>query len=99
MNVGESKKRSALPYEDAKMIINRFEISGKEKFAELHKHGKIPEGIPANPHRVYKEKGFSWYDFLGNESPGSFLSFREERKIVRSLGISGKDVYQKLFKQ
>jgi hypothetical protein len=93
------KKGSALPYQEAKTIIHKLKIAGKEKYIELHKQGKIPEGIPVGPHRIYKDEGFSWHDFLGHESPHPFLPFKEARKIARSLSIGGRDVYQELFKQ
>lgn len=93
------KKGSAVPYEEAKMIIHTYKISGKEKFAELHKQGKIPEDIPAGPDRVYKDEGFSWPDFLGHNNRTKPLPFKEARKIARSLGIIGKEEYQELHRQ
>ena len=100
------KRFDWLSFEDAKKIIQKLEIPNGETFGILHKEGKIPKGIPATPHDVYKNKGWNgWPDFLGNEknivynTTRNFLSFKEARRIVRTLGIKSEKEYRTLGKQ
>ena len=53
--------------------------------------------MPRSPSDTYKNKGWvNWYDYLGNEPPTKPLPFKEAIKIVRKLGIKGKEEYQRL---
>jgi hypothetical protein len=100
------KKFDWLSYEDAKKIVQKLKIPNGETFGILHTEGKIPKGIPATPHDVYKNKGWNgWPDFLGNENnivyntKRKLLPFKEARNIVRSLGIESEKEYRRLGKQ
>lgn len=100
------KRFDWLSFEDAKKIIRKLEIPNGETFGILHREGKISKGIPATPHDVYKNKGWNgWPDFLGNENnivyntTRKFLSFKEARRIIRTLGIKSEKEYRRLGKQ
>lgn len=100
------KRFNWLSFEDAKKIIQKLEIPNGETFGILHREGKLPKGIPATPHDVYKNKGWNGMpDFLGNDKNAvynttqEFLSFKEARRIVRTLGIKSEKEYRRLGKQ
>jgi hypothetical protein len=100
------KKFDWLSFEDARKTIQKLEIPNGETFGILHREGKLPKGIPATPHDVYKNKGWNGFpDFLGNDkntvynTTRKFLSFKEARRIIRTLGIKSEKEYRRLGKQ
>jgi len=60
-----------LPFEEARKIVRidvkKYGISGWNKWQNDYvKNNKIPDNIPRQPHRAYKNKGWvSWGDWLG----------------------------------
>lgn len=98
------KRFDWLSYEEAKKIIQKLKIRDGGTFGRLHREGKIPKGIPATPHDVYKDEGWtSWPDFLGNGNivynKKELLPFKEARRIIRTLGIKSEKEYRILRKQ
>ena len=60
-----TRKRQFLPYKDACKFARKL---GLESQSEWHKYFKDrkPQGIPSNPQRTYRNKGWkSWPDWLG----------------------------------
>jgi hypothetical protein len=58
------QRGSALPYNEVKKILIPLKLSGQKEFLELHKQGKLPNGVPRSPKAVYRNKGWnSWPDF------------------------------------
>jgi superfamily II DNA or RNA helicase len=59
---------------------------------QLPEKGKLPEDIPTNPHRTYKNKGWKGFgDWLGTGNMAthlrSFRPFEEAREFVHGLGL------------
>ena len=84
--------RQFASFKEAKKTLWSFNITSRKEFRSLIKSGKIPENIPTNPSRVYKDcKGWiSEGDFVGYNKgfeKTSFLSFNEARDYVRKLKI------------
>lgn len=88
-------------YEKTREIIKGLNIPGKDKFLELSKQGRLPKGIPRDPHDTYKNKGWiSWPDFLGYEPKFTrALPFKEARKIARTLGCKSSTEYYNLYRE
>ena len=100
------KRFDWLSYEEAKKIIQKLKIRDGGTFGRLHREGKIPKGIPATPHDVYKDEGWNgWPDFLGNDKNSVYsttrelLSFKDARRIIRTLGIKTEKEYRILGKR
>ena len=88
-------------YDEAKIIIHKLKIKGKENFFKL---GKLPKGIPKDPPNTYKKQGtwISWGDFLGTGTVAhqnkEFLSYDQAKKVIHKLKIPSRDAYTKLDK-
>ena len=78
-------------YDEAKIIIHKLKIKGKENFFKLD---KLPKGIPKDPHKKYKTEGtwISWGDFLGTGTVA-------QTKLVFLSVEKSKPMYKKLFKE
>jgi|SRR5215208_6838361 len=62
------KPGSALPYEQAKKIIQRLNIPDQNTFYQLSKQRKLPKSIHRKPGKKYKDEGWIGFpDFLGDE--------------------------------
>jgi superfamily II DNA or RNA helicase len=55
----------------------------------------LPENIPRQPHRKYKNQGWvSWNDWLGyGDRKSQYRSFKEARRFARSLGITKRETW------
>ena len=65
------KNKKWKPYKTAKQLIRKVrpKIKGYSQFLVLSKKGKLPKGVPSDPARVYKNKGWEgWKVFLGYKS-------------------------------
>jgi hypothetical protein len=61
-------KGNKLDYDQAKKIISPFKIRSSVSWREFVKSDEMPQNVPANPDREYKNKGWKgWADFLGKE--------------------------------
>jgi hypothetical protein len=80
----QMKPGSALSYEEAKKIIQRLNIPSQKTFHQLSKQKKLPKGIPGNPRKKYKGKGWiDGADFLGFEDQG--WTVRRIKELWRGL--------------
>lgn len=102
-NKGRSKKEF-LPYEEAKKWMQRLKIQNLPEFQKLSKSKKLPRGIPAKPHTVYKGKGWEGLpDFLGyprkRVDPQSMISYEDAKKVIQQLRLKNTKKYYELSKQ
>ena len=55
-------------FESAKLMLKKLNIQNTDDWKRLRKLNKIPNSIPSNPDKKYKDKGWKgWADFLGKE--------------------------------
>jgi superfamily II DNA or RNA helicase len=110
--LGNRPRRDFLPFQKARKVARSLKIKNRAEWMRRSKAGKIPENLPINPKRVYKEwKG--WHDFLGNPKPKpapkktpkpppkkrpEFVSFKRARKIAETKGIESKSQWIKLVR-
>ena len=78
-----------LPFEEARRIVRRI---GLRSWREWSKSGKRPSNIPAAPHQVFRNAGWtSWPDWMGYGEGRVFkeemLPFKAARRIVRGIGL------------
>jgi superfamily II DNA or RNA helicase len=63
-------------FDEAKLLAVSLKLSSQTEWQEFCRSGKKPIGIPANPHRSYKDKGWNgWADFLGYKGVLNKLHF------------------------
>jgi hypothetical protein len=73
-----------LPYQEAKKIIQSLKVTNQKQFQKLSSQKKLPKGIPGNPARIYRGKGWSdWANFLGREDVG--WSVRRIKELLSDL--------------
>ena len=78
-------------FDDAKIYASKLGYSTRKDWYEYWKFNKRPSDIPYQVNIVYKEKGWNgWKDFFGN----GYLSFKEAKKIVSSLGLKNQKEWQ-----
>jgi hypothetical protein len=70
-----------LSFEEAGDKVRPLKISSSREYMRLFKQNKLPRGLPSNPPKMYKNKGWiGWPEFLGYERDkiirGSALPFR-----------------------
>jgi len=88
-----------LPFEEARKFSHSLKLKTAEQWAKYSKSGKKPDDIPANPSRVYKNKGWiSWGDWMGTGFVASkkrkYRIFQEARRFVRSLKIKNESEWR-----
>ena len=93
------RKDSYMPFERARDVVRALGFTSSSDWNAFCRERNLDiespwNLIPSNPHKVYKENGWSgWPDFLGYR-PGkrgsgqSFRSYRDARSFARSLKLS-----------
>lgn len=92
-----------LEYNAAKKFIQTLakdsEITTSQQWRVYAAGGFRPENIPANPERVYKDKGWkNWPDFLGTGRAPRMLTYIEAKKHVSKLRLLTHTDYKKWAK-
>lgn len=65
-----SRKNNFIDYFEALKIVHKLNLKSNTYWRIYCKSGDKPENIPANPDRIYKNKGWTnWENWLGNEIP------------------------------
>ena len=89
-----------LPFEEARTIVQRFELKGVKEWQEWRKSGQRPANIPSSPERTYRGKGWvSYMDWLGFEGKagakkGDYLPYETARALVRGHNLKSKTEWE-----
>lgn len=91
-----------LSYEQAKEIVKKFNLTGKDKWVKFIKLKKLPPTIPSTPERYYKNKGWKgWGDWLGTgriaNQNKKYWSFEKSRLFIQNLNLKNRDEFIKLI--
>jgi hypothetical protein len=84
-----------LPFEQAR---SKVRSKGLKSFIEFKNYMKSekPTGIPSDPHRVYKNKGWiNYFDFLGFQRSRIWRPFPEAKEYVQNQNLLTKKEYGK----
>ena len=86
------KYKKWMSFEKARTIVQKLGLKNMDEYKKEWNAGKIPENIPANPDKVYQNKGWeSNGDWLGTgtistrEKSQSFLSAKEAKPVLKKL--------------
>lgn len=87
-----------LPFKDARNFARLLGLEYKEQWEDIYVKGlysdkkPLPENIPKNPDRIYKNTGWrDWSDWLIEPNKKKeYLSFFEAREFVRSLRLKDR---------
>jgi len=92
--------REYWPYEKAREYVHKLGINGQKEWRTFTKTSKLPKEIPADPHKVYQNKGWiSYGDWLGTGTIApklrEYWKFEKARDYVQKLELKNtKDWYQ-----
>jgi very-short-patch-repair endonuclease len=83
-----------LNYDDAKKIINKFNIRSQSEWYKLCKLGKIPKNIPKTPNKLYND-WVSWNEWLGHKTTThkKFLPYIKAIDYIKNLGLTSLNEY------
>lgn len=98
-----SPLRRYMSFIDARDFVHSLKLKGQSEWNEYCKSGKLPKSIPSNPHKKYKEAGWTnMGDWLGTGNMSnrlkSFRPFLEARKFVQSLKLKGESDWRQYSK-
>jgi SNF2-related domain/Phage-integrase repeat unit len=83
--------RNFLPFEEARECVRKLGLKTSKEWREYCQSGKLPNYIPTNPAKKYKNDWINIGDWLGTgnipNKDRRFLPFEEARECVRKLGL------------
>lgn len=81
--------KNYVSYDEAKLFTIQLGLKKSKEWKEYCKNNTLPKGIPSDPYRTYKEKGWKgWEDFLVvNKKTPIFVPYEEAQEYVRLLNI------------
>jgi superfamily II DNA or RNA helicase len=90
-----NNKRVYRSFEEARKFVRSLKLKEGKAWFEWAKSGEKPDDIPANPAKIYEDKGWeSMGDWLGTGKISNFKrvyrTFEEARKFARSLKLQGQ---------
>lgn len=90
------KKTTEHPiYEEAQRIVSEAGIKSQSEYWKTYKN----LGLPVNPARFYKDKGWiNWYEFLSKKKY-SFPTYEEAQRRVQVKGIKSSTEYFLSYKE
>jgi hypothetical protein len=102
--LGIGRKAPPLPFEEAKKIVQSWELKDRNEFRSYAKKEGLPDGIPAGASRTYEGKEWKgWGDFLGTGRQlyrrFQCLPFEEAKKIVHSWGLKDRTEFRSYAKE
>ena len=85
-----------IEFNEAKKLVISYGFGSADEY--LAKYKTLPGGLPAVPHKIYKDKGWSgWPDFLGKKKKihrrKEFVSFYKARSLCRRYKILNHKEY------
>lgn len=96
-------KRSFLPFKEARKFSRALKLKNWKEWRQYSVDKKIPDNIPANPHHVYKNKGWvsmgDWLDTgrIANQFK-SFTNYKNASKYAVSLNLKSKSEWRTFLK-
>ena len=87
-----NKNRKFLPYQKARQYVHKLGLKSQKYWRKFIKSGKLPENIPKDPGKSYKNKGWKGMgDWLGTGTLAPkdrmYRPFNEAKKFVHSLKL------------
>jgi SAM-dependent methyltransferase len=91
-NTIAAQNRIFRAFQEARTFVHSLGLKDKDEWVAWSKSADKPEDIPANPARVYKDKGWvGWGDWLGTGRIATFnrtyRSFEEARAYVHTFEL------------
>lgn len=96
----QTQSREYWPIEKSKAYVHNLKLKSQSEWRRYTKSGNLPKEIPADPHKVYKNKGWNGFgDWLGTGTIApnlrEYWPIEKSRDYVHKLGLKNvKDWYQ-----
>lgn len=68
-----------LPFEEAREWVRKSPIRKINEWKEIIRAGELPENMPRQPQKVYRNEWVSWYDWFGTD----WVSFEKAKEFGR----------------
>lgn len=98
--------RQYCSFKQAQAFVHRLKLKSNGEWrkyckGKLHGKGQLGKGIPTNPNRIYKDKGWiNWGDWLGTGTVATrkrkYLPFKQARAFVHRLKLKNSEEWKKL---
>ena len=98
LGTGRVRDKIWLDFEEARKLVRALGLQSATDYRYYSKVGKLPEGIPANPEKVYKDDLWSGFgDFLGTGTIApnyrKYLPFEEARAFAKALNLPNSSAW------
>jgi superfamily II DNA or RNA helicase len=89
-----------LDFNKARSIVRKMNFKSGNDYLNAWRKGLLPENIPANPGKTYKNKGFvSMPDFLGYKSRWEWMPFEDAREFIKNMDLKSSKEYINAYKK
>ena len=90
-------------FKDAQHYVQQNNIGFRSYYNEMKKNGELPDDMPSNPNKTYKNKGWiNWNHFLGTEPSiyhnRQFKDFAQAQEYIQPLNITSETQYHQMKK-
>jgi len=89
-------------FSNARKFAQKLKLRSGTEWKNLAKDDKLPDNIPHDPAKLYKNNWKGWKDFLGYEKQyvpkGEFQNFEDARKFVQSLNLKNQKEWRQFSK-
>lgn len=98
------RSKNFLEFEEAKILIKKYNLKTIEQFKELKKKDKnIREKIPIAPYKFYIKQWKGWGDFLGNGKiplkERKYATHEEAQKYIEKKGIQNRKAFYEKWRK
>ncbi len=95
-----SHRRNTASYKEAKKFAVKLNLKLKSDWDRYVKQNKLPINIPKTPQNVYRDKKFTWGDFLGTGRVANrdkiYKPYKEAKKFALSLKLKTFEEWKKV---
>lgn len=97
LSTGNVARKPFIPYLEAKALLEPLGLRSKEHFLQERRAGHVPEEIPSNPARTYREDWKGWGRFLstGNVRNIEVIDYERAQRYVIAEGIKTCEDFRK----
>ena len=98
-----SRFQDWMPFEEARDYVRRLGLKATPEYRDLFRKGLLPENLPGEPRRVYKNKGWiSMGDFLGTgrvaDQLREYRAFVKARRFVHKLKLKSHNEWKDYYR-
>lgn len=102
LGAGRHRGNGWRSFTKARLFVRRLQLRSNNEWRAYLNSNKKPHDIPANPHQVYADKGWSgWGDWLGTGrhwDAAGWRPFKKARAFVHRLGLKSYTEWREYLK-